>query len=539
MTLPGRCSPQTNEKRKKQNTMTINTSGSKETTRTCSPNKTQTVHARDETQGRKSRGCLPTSPGVRRQGMEMPTTSAGWQPVVGDDMAEDGDNSANTGPDVRDDRCIGYRCCGNSMVCLGIAIVLVASSQGTDASAMPLSEPLPTSLPDGASPRLPPLSRAPSPSATYIFLATEPAAYQPVSPPPSLPPAVNGWPPHAPPAPPAPSSPPCVDVKAHCVQANGHSKCATPLMREQCRHTCGLCLLPPPSSPPPTPPPWIAPDPQPPWMAPPPPPHPLQIHALPHPAVAAGAVRDELNRRFYGGRVSPRTVAEAGVLVHCLDGNLNDTHPWLDAQGWGFCSASLLTRLRIGRQGLFNGRAALILSPSSRWSCGYPQDSGTRSWHAPKVVVGGCGPAFCASMSAGGTARQGEATAIHTANKTNGSVTTSFTTAQATGFPIPNTITRSHGYPCAFAPALFTTLFDIYLGSEESYAEMIVSTDAFAIEAVVGLRRRDWRMHQRILDRFGLNARQLPLLEWGPALHEYNKCATWDARHCPLLTDPS
>jgi hypothetical protein len=46
-----------------------------------------------------------------------------------------------------------------------------------------------------------------------------------------------------------------------------------------------------------------------------------------------------------------------------------------------------------------------------------------------------------------------------------------------------------------------------------------VSNDpaTFAIEAVVGDNKWDREVHSKVLQQFGLNERQLPLLRWGPA----------------------
>ena len=76
---------------------------------------------------------------------------------------------------------------------------------------------------------------------------------------------------------------------------------------------------------------------------------------------------------------------------------------------------------------------------------------------------------------------------------------------------------------CAFPPEMFGRMFELYLASTESYNEIVIGTDHFAIEAVISDDRHDGRaLHQRILSRFGLNERQLPLLRFGFGLKEYN-----------------
>ena len=68
---------------------------------------------------------------------------------------------------------------------------------------------------------------------------------------------------------------------------------------------------------------------------------------------------------------------------------------------------------------------------------------------------------------------------------------------------------------------------------ESAYTEFVIANapETFAIEAVVGWGGAD--VHKAILEHWGLNANQLPLLSFGPGLKENGKCA--DQRDCPLF----
>ena len=201
-------------------------------------------------------------------------------------------------------------------------------------------------------------------------------------------------------------------------------------------------------------------------------------------------MRDLLNRRHDDGRPSNRLHA-AGVLVHMLDGGIAPNKLW-EGGPRGFLSASLLNGKK-RPHGLYHGGIGIVVSPASRLQCCYPQDSGTKSWVGNKAVVGyqGCGPAMCTPDGL----------------------------ADGTPFPMP---THDHGYPCAF-PALMLQqcleVFDAYDTQVSAYTEVVVdvsSTTAYAIDAVVGIGGVD--AHRALLQRWGLNERQVPLLVFGPGL---------------------
>ena len=61
---------------------------------------------------------------------------------------------------------------------------------------------------------------------------------------------------------------------------------------------------------------------------------------------------------------------------------------------------------------------------------------------------------------------------------------------------------------------MFDQMLDVFDSCATAYNEVIVSTAPgdFAIEAVVG----DVQAHMSLMEHFGLNERQLPLLTFGP-----------------------
>jgi len=208
--------------------------------------------------------------------------------------------------------------------------------------------------------------------------------------------------------------------------------------------------------------------------------------------VGAGDVRDLLNARYAAGRPS-NILAEAGVLVHVMDGGLQRAEPWRGGNQ-GFLSASLLNSRKLPNA-LYTKGTALVLSPRSRLVCSYPQDSGTKSWTVPKVPVAGCGPHMCTDNDA--------------------------------PFPPPRS---GAGYVCAFPPTKLRDALEIFEAAPVSlsaYTEIVISTapGEFAIEAVVCdstcdyyRAGRDDESHANLLRHFGLSATQLPLLRWGPGL---------------------
>ena len=151
---------------------------------------------------------------------------------------------------------------------------------------------------------------------------------------------------------------------------------------------------------------------------------------------------------------------------------------------------SLINQRRPPPHGLYHGGIGIVLSPLSRLRCAYPQDSGSKSWLPNKASLPGCGPRLCTSLDA--------------------------------PFPVP---ANDRGYVCAFPPSMLADMLEVFdRASAEmaAYNEVVVdsSTDAFAIEAIVGSGDDATRMHANTLRRFGLNARQLPLVQFGPGMKE-------------------
>ena len=196
-----------------------------------------------------------------------------------------------------------------------------------------------------------------------------------------------------------------------------------------------------------------------------------------------------LNTRYFKGRPS-NDLADAGVLVHVLDGGLNWERPWEDG-GTGFLSASLFNARKLPH-GLYHGGIAYVLAPGSQIRCAYPQDSGTRSWTAAKATtyqghkMPGCGPRMC--------------------------------TRGDEPFPEPR---HDRGYACAFPPNMFKdclAVFDNYTTEVTAYTEVVVDLKAFAVEAVVGTSEAAHYVHRALLAQFNLTEQQLPILEFGPGL---------------------
>lgn len=219
--------------------------------------------------------------------------------------------------------------------------------------------------------------------------------------------------------------------------------------------------------------------------------------------------------------------------MHVLDGGILKGRPWIGTER-GFLSASLLNARKLPNA-LYSKGTAVVLSPLSRLVCGYPQDSGTKSWTRSKVATPGCGPRMC--------------------------------TADDVPLPPPRS---GSGYPCAFPPSMLKAMLQVFEDSPvelSAYTEMVISTAAgevrwrgsnlrgmrrprclqmtspltgadslsdgprdstvvqFAIEAVVCDQLcnyfrgpNDDETHAGLLSHFGLDDRQLPLLRWGPGL---------------------
>lgn len=215
-------------------------------------------------------------------------------------------------------------------------------------------------------------------------------------------------------------------------------------------------------------------------------------------------------RRYFSSKPSIHLEA-AGVLVHVMERGLSHNAPWLS--GRTFVSASLLTARHFGRQGLYSMRGpAVVLSPQSRVLCAYPQDGGTKAWaRTTKVAVGGCGPRICRVEGDASGPRDDPA-----------------------DLPVPT----GESFPCAMPPTMLDRMIELYDQSEMAYNEVVIAADSFAIEAVVDFGSSDgWQVHKRLLDKFGLNDRQLPFLRFGFALKEVNKCPPGEptASSCPLF----
>jgi hypothetical protein len=258
----------------------------------------------------------------------------------------------------------------------------------------------------------------------------------------------------------------------HCLDC---SKCGG------CAHLhCERLLSPrPPPAPPAMPPGSYAPPP--PWAS--------QLLAAPSPGVGRYHVRDVLNQRYRDGRTS-NDLASAGVLVHIFDGGLNPQWPWSPGgYGHDYLSASILNaRPRLGGGStakdspvLHNGMA-VVVSPTSRLRCAYPQDGNTNNWYWPKVPLGGCGPRLCTPRD------------------------------------LRHLWTCDHArsLPCALPPSMFANMQQIFEARDDTigacaYTEVIIAIDGLAFDAFVGVPEET---HRAALRFFGLNAHQLPNLQF-------------------------
>merc|ERR1711998_542187 len=119
------------------------------------------------------------------------------------------------------------------------------------------------------------------------------------------------------------------------------------------------------------------------------------------------------------------------------------------------------------KSGVFNSNGGIVLSPSSGTICSYPYDGGAMNY------LDGCGPKYCSE---------------------------------------PNNI-----WGCAFPPSMLYRMMQIHEGGQQwPYNEVVVDASRMVIEAVINGRGANAQeYHARILEHFGLNANQLPLLSWG------------------------
>ena len=119
-------------------------------------------------------------------------------------------------------------------------------------------------------------------------------------------------------------------------------------------------------------------------------------------------------------------------------------------------------------------------------------DSGTVSWNYYKAAsdprtgrrLPGCGPRICSPADA--------------------------------PFASPR---HDRGYDCAFPPEMLKDMlevFDAYPTDVSAYTDVVIEVGEgrHAIEAVIG----SYDVHRSLLQHFGLNSAQLPLLRWGPGL---------------------
>ena len=167
--------------------------------------------------------------------------------------------------------------------------------------------------------------------------------------------------------------------------------------------------------------------------------------AVPSADVQPDQVKNALNLRHANGQPS-LNLSRAGVLVHVLDGALDTHEPWRQAvdkkeQTRDFLSATLLSSLK--RASLYKGTkaTALVLSPLSKVSCGYPQDSGSLSWNKWKVATPGCGPRVC--------------------------------TERDVPYPKPR---HDSGYPCYFTRQMLDKCLGVFVGvsvDESAYTEIV------------------------------------------------------------------
>lgn len=174
-----------------------------------------------------------------------------------------------------------------------------------------------------------------------------------------------------------------------------------------------------------------------------------------------------------------------------LDGALNPAWPWLRTGARDYLSASLLNnRPRIGGGEtskdapiLNTLAAAVVISPRSKLRCAYPQDGNTLNWHSGKVPEAGCGPRMC-----------------------RGDV------------DLHQLKLCKHGddMPCALPPRMFDKMLQLFEAREDTigacaYTEVIIALDGIAFDALVGFPQQT---HDALLHHFGLNAHQLPNLNF-------------------------
>lgn len=185
---------------------------------------------------------------------------------------------------------------------------------------------------------------------------------EPPSSPPQLPPPPPSPAPPPPPWPPCPSPPPL-----------------PPKPRPPPRPSRPPRPLPPqpPSWPPSSPPP---PSPSPKPFPPHPPGLPLQLAAVPPATSPVGFVLDRLNKRYFSGRPS-NSLGETGVLVHVMDGGVDAMHVWRPGSGRDYLSASIFNTIKVPH-GLYSSGTVLILAPTSKLRCSYPQGPRARAHDA-------------------------------------------------------------------------------------------------------------------------------------------------------------
>ena len=190
---------------------------------------------------------------------------------------------------------------------------------------------------------------------------------------------------------------------------------------------------------------------------------------MPPPDVGTGYVRDLLNERFNSGEPS-NDLNRAGVLIHVFDGHLDRSEPWHTVHGgwmqqYSYILSTSLVNAR--KQGAFSGDdGGIILSPASRTLCSYPYDGGAMNF------ANGCGPSWCSE---------------------------------------PNDV-----WGCAFPTTMLYRMQQIHeAGPQWPYNEVVVDANRIVVEAVFrGRGGAAETIHANLLAHFGLNANQLPLLNF-------------------------
>ena len=233
------------------------------------------------------------------------------------------------------------------------------------------------------------------------------------------------------------------------------------------------------------------------------------------------------------------------MLVHVLDGGVDPGQPWKSGSAArDYLSASIFNRAKIPH-GLYSGGPVLVLAPSSRLRCSYPQ--GMRSSKALDLTALRHPYSICHVPMARSCDPAAQGPAIHTPHRPvlcqlfmwhadSGTASWNYYKAASdprTGRRLPGCGPRicspadapfasprhDRGYDCAFPPEMLKDMlevFDAYPTDVSAYTEVVIEVGEgrHAIVAVIGSSD----VHRSLLQHFGLNSAQLPLLRWGPGL---------------------